>query len=276
MILRGLVNIESPFTGGKVEIRLERQKVEYHGDEFYQYRCYYFCIDTKREFYDNSLPECNVTDSIYNPYRNKHDLPYPKELTIFRERLGLSSLLMSQILGLSEDPLRIDEDEYLTLEDGCMPNFSFEEELKEIIHHPKSFMKYADAKRELLTDAQYEHIAAITRVMINKECDDYYLYLDSINLYEDITGIPARIWIDPIWKQENPQIKASLDDVKISMSISELPELIYTNGNIEDKAAMIEQIKAWVKLNQDILLEAWYDEKLSMKYFLQNIKKIEL
>ncbi len=99
---------------------------------------------------------------------------------------------------------------------------------------------------------------------------------DMANLYKRTTGVNTRIWISSSYEKHNPRIKADLGDIEVSISISSNPEILAPkNVNLDGYSKLLSQIKEWVKLNEELLLEYWENPKLDMAIIFDKIQKVE-
>ena len=125
------VNIESPFTGGKVfEIRDVEEKT-FRGEKYTVNVRYYQCEDTGEQF--TTTEQDNLwTGELYDQYRKKHGIPSAQEIKALRENYGLNRTQLSRMLGFGINQLK-------NYEDGQVPSESNGKMLR-IVSNPLTMM----------------------------------------------------------------------------------------------------------------------------------------
>jgi hypothetical protein len=101
------------------------------------------------------------------------------------------------------------------------------------------------------------------------------------NLAPSRTGLPVVIWFGEVGGQHGPRIKVSNVKGKFAandcfvMSVSRDPAVL-TPKNAKLKSSEIEEIKDWVMLNYEGLMQAWYQAEHGEDplEILLNLKKI--
>ena len=146
--------ITSPFTGGKVFLKQEKDTLTYRGEEFSYIRYFYVCEDTGAEFTDCSLDEKSL-GQVYEQYRRKYGIPSPQELKAYRKKYGLSALNMAKTLGLGDNQYRL-------YENGEMPSLSVGRMLS-LLQFDNVFEHYVDTAAGLFDEAEYAKIKAAVR-----------------------------------------------------------------------------------------------------------------
>lgn len=94
------------------------------------------------------------------------------------------------------------------------------------------------------------------------------------NLYEEDTGVDARIWVSTKYAGHKPRLKVKKDDNEVSMSIEDEPKVLAPKKPKID-TSIIDAAKQWIVLNKDILLEYWNDSSLSTTKFIGALKKVK-
>ena len=97
---------------------------------------------------------------------------------------------------------------------------------------------------------------------------------DMANLYEEDTGVDARIWVSTKYAGHKPRLKVKKDDNEVSMSIEDEPKVLAPKKPKID-TSIIDAAKQWIVLNKDILLEYWNDSSLSTTKFIGALKKVK-
>lgn len=108
--------IDSPFSDGEAHLKSEKTTSVYRKEKFSYIRYYYVCDETGLEFTEDETDEATFSQ-IYGQYREKYGIPPPEQLTKWRKSYGLSSVMMSKLLGLGEN-------QYGLYEKGEMPALS--------------------------------------------------------------------------------------------------------------------------------------------------------
>ena len=110
-----------------------------------------------------------------------------------------------------------------------------------------------------------------------------HFYEMGATLHKRDTGLPVNIWIDDMaWKQTShwKRIKFQPDkgdrsDTRtfVPMSIEDDPQIKTKNSKLFINSKELEQIKQFVKINKELLLQ-YSDQKITIVEFLQQMKKI--
>lgn len=105
--------VECPFCPGTAVLSNEKKTLNFRKEEFIVVAHFYQCNSCQEEFTNTETDELTYTQ-VYNQYREKHNIPFPEELTNLRERYGVSAARMSSILGFGTNT-------YSNYENGEMP-----------------------------------------------------------------------------------------------------------------------------------------------------------
>ena len=149
--------------------RKESIEVVYH---------YYLCSETGEQFETDELSDLNLIQ-VYNKYREIHNLPFPEEIISLREKYGISSSRMSEILGFGPNT-------YRNYEQGEVPAAS-NAKLIQLIKDPKEFLRLiklsniSDFKSidKIIKNAKF----LAERQMQDKNVMEILLYSGRPNLY---------------------------------------------------------------------------------------------
>ena len=82
------------------------------------------------------------------------------------------------------------------------------------------------------------------------------------NLYPTLTGLPVVIWFGEVGGQHGPRVKVSNVPGRFDasncfvVSVAREPEVL-TPKSVKIKAAKIEDVTDWIKINYDELMELW-------------------
>ena len=97
--------MKSPITGKDMTLMKEVRSLDFRKEPFPIVYHYYLCRDSGDQFTTTDIDELNMTQ-LYNQYREKHNLPFPKEIKEIREKYGLPATKMSEILGFGINSYR--------------------------------------------------------------------------------------------------------------------------------------------------------------------------
>lgn len=103
-----------------------------------------------------------------------------------------------------------------------------------------------------------------------------YMKLEEMsNLFPDSTGLDIPVWISSKSGREkhNARIKIMNNDGEVSISIYGEPEIKKMKGKIKLSGRQISNIKKFIALNRDTLLNHW-NGLIDSKTFGERIKKI--
>ena len=103
------------------------------------------------------------------------------------------------------------------------------------------------------------------------------LKLDNQPLYEMAnikpihTGLPVTVWVSIKFENHKPRIKVMNEDCKVSILISDDPEVLV--GNCKTNK-ILKKVFKWVKLNKNTLLDFWND-KIDTIDLANNLKSLK-
>lgn len=143
------VDIESPFTGGRVFEVHDVEKKTFRGEKYTVDVCYYQCEDTGEQF-TTTNQDSLWTNELYSQYREKHGIPSPQEIMSLREKYGLSRTQLSRMLGFGINQLK-------NYEDGQVPSESNGKMLK-IVSNPLTMMSLLEISHNEFQAPEYERI----------------------------------------------------------------------------------------------------------------------
>ena len=170
--------MESPFTGGKVELLTEEKQIEFRKDQFTINQLYYKCVDTAEEFSTDEIDQVNL-NQLYNRYRVKYGLPFPEEIKQIREQYGLSASKMSEILGLGTNSYR----QYEAGDISTVANGRLILAAKD----PKELLKFLDASKSLLSEKDYLKFKKTASQLIEERKNNYWNYMYHEHVFKYIT-----------------------------------------------------------------------------------------
>ena len=143
------VDIESPFTGGKVFEIHDVEEKTFRGEKFSVNVRYYLCEDTGEQFTSAAQDEL-WTSELYGQYRAKHGIPSPAEIKSIRESYGLNFAQMSRMLGFGINQLR-------NYENGQVPSESNGKMLR-IAANPLMMMNLLEISINEFPSSEYERV----------------------------------------------------------------------------------------------------------------------
>ena len=111
-----IVDIVSPFTGGKVKEVTGTEEREFRGEQYRVPVRYYVCVDTGEQF-TTTEQDGEWTSSLYNQYRERHHIPSPEQIRATRMKYGLNVSQLTRILGFGKNQIA-------WYEEGQVPNLS--------------------------------------------------------------------------------------------------------------------------------------------------------
>lgn len=143
------VDIESPFTGGKVFEIHDVEEKTFRGENYKVNVHYYQCEDTGEQF-TSTEQDAQWTSELYGQYRRRHGIPSPEEIKEIRESYGLNYSQMSRMLGFGINQLK-------NYEDGQVPSESNGKMLR-IASDPLTMMNLLEISRNEFTAAEYDRV----------------------------------------------------------------------------------------------------------------------
>jgi putative zinc finger/helix-turn-helix YgiT family protein len=154
------------FCSGEAKLNIEEAKILFRKEGFKIHKHFYECEKCKEQFTTNEIDQLNI-NQVYNQYREKYQIPFPKQLTQIRERYGLSASKMAEVLGFGVNV-------YRNYESGEIPNVS-NGTLLNLIRMPEEFKKVVLNKRKIFTEKQFDKLVDKLDKLIYKEKSKNYL-----------------------------------------------------------------------------------------------------
>lgn len=167
--------MKCPFCESEAEYKIELVKITFRKEDFNIHKLFYKCEMCKEQFTTNELDDVNI-NQVYNQYREKYQIPFPKQLTHIRERYGLSASKMAEVLGFGVNI-------YRNYENGEVPNIS-NGTLLNLIRMPEEFKKVVMSKKKIFSEKQFDKLIDKLNRLIEKEKSKNYL--DRIILDENL------------------------------------------------------------------------------------------
>ena len=152
--------MKSPITGKEMELHVEKRKLPFRKEEYEIDYVYYRCTDSEEEFTDEKSTDLNL-NQLYNQYRERNHVPFPEEISMTREKYGLSQAKMAEVLGIGVN-------NYRGYEHGDIPNESNSTLLK-MVEDPIVFKGIVTMKKEQFKENEYAKIlTGIDELIENK------------------------------------------------------------------------------------------------------------
>lgn len=139
--------MKSPITGKEMKLVRELANFQFRKEDFEIIYHYYLCDQSNESFTNDKLDKINQIQ-VHNKYREKYGIPFPEEIVAIKEKYGVSSSKMSEILGLGTNTYRLYEDEE-------MPSVSNGRLILSIIQ-PEEFIRQVNASSHILTAKEVE------------------------------------------------------------------------------------------------------------------------
>ncbi len=152
--------MECPYCDGKTELIIEKRQRMFRDDSFEIFEHYFKCDSCKKEFTTDEIDTLDILQ-VYNQYRERHNIPFPAQLTALRNKYGLSAVKMSEILGLGVNQYRL-------YEGGAIPGDS-QATLLNLVKNTRDFLTVLETKKSILKDREYEKIKKHLQSILQKE-----------------------------------------------------------------------------------------------------------
>lgn len=106
--------MKSPITGNPMSLKTESRQLTFRKETFTIKYHFLLCEDSGEHFTTTEIDEFNMLQ-LFNQYREKHNLPFPEEIISVRDKYGLATGKMAEILGF-------DVNIYRNYEEGEVPD----------------------------------------------------------------------------------------------------------------------------------------------------------
>lgn len=133
--------MKSPFTGKEMILQIEKSTLIFRKETFEYIHKSYLCEDSGESFTTTELDEFNL-NQVYNQYRDKHNIPFPDEIIKLRNTYGLSSVMMSRVLGFGANS-------YRNYEKGEVPSLANSNLIKTVSSDVQNFKLLVDLNNDL-------------------------------------------------------------------------------------------------------------------------------
>lgn len=128
--------MKSPFTGKLMTLQREARTLKFRKEDFNYCHHNYYCKDTNQFFTSTELDEINL-NQVYNQYRDKYNIPFSDEIRELRDKLSISAVKMSKILGFGTNG-------YSNYEKGEVPSISNANLIKTIIRNKENLKTFIE------------------------------------------------------------------------------------------------------------------------------------
>lgn len=152
--------MKSPITGLEMSLKNEPRSLTFRKEEFQIYSFFYLCTQSKEEFTTDELDEINILQ-VHNQYRDKYNLPFPKDIKTTRKKYNLSAARISEILGFGINS-------YRNYENGEMPSLS-NGRIIQLTDDPKNFLSIVKMSEAFKGDQKEKLITKINEIILAKE-----------------------------------------------------------------------------------------------------------
>ena len=159
--MENYVEINSPFTGGKVKEVSTMEEHEFRKEQFSVHVRYYVCEDTGQRFTTTEQDEL-LFNELYSQYRVNHGIPFPEEIKSIRLHYGLNYQQVSKILGFGVN-------QYAQYEKGQIPSESNGKLLSAIMNQQFMLHLLEDSRAEFSEDEYAKVLQSITTSVYKPE-----------------------------------------------------------------------------------------------------------
>lgn len=147
-----IVDIKSPFTGGKVKEVITTEEQLFRKERYVVKVRYYECIDSGERFTTTEQDEMLFED-LYSQYRRRHGLPFPDEIRDIRQSYGLNHSQITKILGFGTN-------QYANYENGQVPSIS-NGKLINAVKNKEVMLDLLEQSKNEFTDKEYSKISKL-------------------------------------------------------------------------------------------------------------------
>ncbi|RNA63089.1 DUF4065 domain-containing protein [Chryseobacterium nematophagum] len=156
--------MKSPFTGKEMKLVKDKRSMEFRKEKFNIIFHYYLCEDSMEQFTDIKLDELNI-NQLHNQYRDKHNIPFPDEIKLIRQKYKLSQNKICKILGFGANV-------YRGYEVGDVPSLS-NAKLIQLANDPKGFIKLVEMVDDFNMDVKNDLINEIEKLIKDEEQNSF-------------------------------------------------------------------------------------------------------
>jgi putative zinc finger/helix-turn-helix YgiT family protein len=92
------IKTECSYCDGTATVDAETRQLEFRKEKFDVVVHFYRCKKCMEEFTTTEVDTVTI-NQLHNQYREKHQIPFPEEISAVREKYGISAAKMSEVLG---------------------------------------------------------------------------------------------------------------------------------------------------------------------------------
>lgn len=157
---------ECPYCPGKAILNKKPIELHFRKEAFTVISHFYTCSSCNEEFTTTETDELSIIQ-LHNQFREKHNIPFPEEITALRKRYNLSSSKMSEILGFGANT-------FSNYESGEMPTVA-NGNLLRMAMHPDSFKTLLETSgHSALSKERFNKIIALNETIVNRGHPDAF------------------------------------------------------------------------------------------------------
>lgn len=175
--------MNSPITGKPMILSREKRVLAFRKEDFEIIHHRYSCVDSGETFTTTELDDINI-NQLYNQYRVKHNIPFPDEIRVIREKYAMNITKMSEVLGFGTNS-------YRNYEAGEIPSLS-NARLIQLAADPAEFLKLLNMSHAFESRELLKHIHKVETLIKLEESSqqNYFLekYLMAKKLPDTLTG----------------------------------------------------------------------------------------
>lgn len=158
--------IECPYCPNTAILYKKPIELHFRKEAFTVISHFYTCSSCSEEFTTTETDELSIIQ-LHNQYREKHNIPFPEEITALRKRYNLSSAKMSEILGFGANT-------FSNYESGEMPTVA-NGNLLRMAMHPDSFKTLLETSgHSALSKERFHKIIALNQALSSHGNEDVF------------------------------------------------------------------------------------------------------
>ena len=156
--------MKSPITGKEMSFQKREETIIFRKEKFSYIHFSYFCEESRESFTTTELDTLNL-NQVYNKYRDKHNIPFPDEITDLKNKLDLPATKMSQILGFGTNS-------YRNYEKGEVPSLANANLINIVLNDTRSFRNLVELNNDF-SEKEKQKILLKVANLIAKETRFY-------------------------------------------------------------------------------------------------------
>lgn len=172
--------MKSPITGEEMILVKEKRSMDFRKESFEVIFHTYMCESSGEQFTSTALDEVNM-NQVFNPYRDKFNLPFPDEIINIRAQYKVSAIKMSTILGFGANS-------YRQYESGEMPSIS-NARLIQMADDPKKFIDMIKLCDAIDNKTKEKYIKNAQLIVENRKQNNFNLKFKNYLLGDHLADI---------------------------------------------------------------------------------------